>query len=145
MDLTGLEEGQTITVKWRGKPVFIKHRDDADIAAQAAVPLSDMIDPQTDAARVVDPKVREMIMRSRDEAERGAGRMGRVMGQDTQHEAGGQSAASSGCSNASSFRLGRCLQTTSHNSNTHQLREAHWATHTRVCACTASETGSLHL
>lgn len=56
VDLTGLEEGQTITVKWRGKPVFIKHRDDADIAAQAAVPLSDMKDPQTDAARVVDPK-----------------------------------------------------------------------------------------
>lgn len=24
MDLSGVEEGQTITVKWRGKPVFIK-------------------------------------------------------------------------------------------------------------------------
>ena len=26
VDLAGLEEGQTITVKWRGKPVFIKYR-----------------------------------------------------------------------------------------------------------------------
>lgn len=57
VDLAGLEEGQTVTVKWRGKPVFIKYRTDDEIATQAATPLSDLKDPQKDADRTVDPKV----------------------------------------------------------------------------------------
>lgn len=56
VDLGGLEEGQTITVKWRGKPVFISYRSEADIAKAAAVPMSDLVDPQPDSDRVVDPK-----------------------------------------------------------------------------------------
>jgi len=56
VDLSGVEEGQTITVKWRGKPVFIKHRTDDEIAAQAAVSLGDLKDAQKDIDRVVDPK-----------------------------------------------------------------------------------------
>lgn len=47
-----------MTVKWRGKPVFIKYRTEEDIAAQAATPLSDLKDPQRDIDRVLDPKVR---------------------------------------------------------------------------------------
>lgn len=46
-----------MTVKWRGKPVFIKYRTEEDIAAQAATPLSDLKDPQRDIDRVLDPKV----------------------------------------------------------------------------------------
>lgn len=57
VDISGIEEGREITVKWRGKPVFIKHRTADEIAAQNAVPLSELKDPQTDAQRVVDPKV----------------------------------------------------------------------------------------
>lgn len=57
VDLSGVEEGQTITVKWRGKPVFIKHRTEEDIAAATNVPLAGLRDPQSDAERVVDPKV----------------------------------------------------------------------------------------
>ena len=57
VDLSGVEEGQTITVKWRGKPVFIKYRSDEEIASQGAVSLSDLKDPQTDLDRAVDPKV----------------------------------------------------------------------------------------
>lgn len=56
VDLSGLEEGSTITVKWRGKPVFIKHRSEDDIATQVAVPLSDLPDPQADVDRAVNPK-----------------------------------------------------------------------------------------
>lgn len=26
VDLSNIQEGQTVTVKWRGKPVFIRHR-----------------------------------------------------------------------------------------------------------------------
>lgn len=56
VDLSGIEEGNTVTVKWRGKPVFIKHRTDEEIAA-ASVPVNGLVDPETDAARTVDPKV----------------------------------------------------------------------------------------
>jgi ubiquinol-cytochrome c reductase iron-sulfur subunit len=57
VDLAGVEEGSTIVVKWRGKPVFIKNRSLDEIAAQAATPMSDLKDPQTDAERTVDPRV----------------------------------------------------------------------------------------
>ena len=51
-----IEEGSTITVKWRGKPVFIKHRTDAEIAECEAVPLASLPDKQADSERVQDPK-----------------------------------------------------------------------------------------
>mmetsp|Transcript_20669 Transcript_20669/g.45239 ORF Transcript_20669/g.45239 Transcript_20669/m.45239 type:complete len:269 (+) Transcript_20669:66-872(+) len=56
VDLSGVEEGQTITVKWRGKPVFITHRTDEAIKEAESVPMSDLKDPQKDSERVVDPK-----------------------------------------------------------------------------------------
>jgi ubiquinol-cytochrome c reductase iron-sulfur subunit len=58
VDLAPVEEGSTMTVKWRGKPVFIKHRTDDEIAVQAATPLNALVDPQTDAERTINPKVR---------------------------------------------------------------------------------------
>ncbi|MDX1737328.1 MAG: ubiquinol-cytochrome c reductase iron-sulfur subunit [Alphaproteobacteria bacterium] len=48
----GVEEGQAITVKWRGKPVFIRHRTKAEIEEAQAVDTAGLIDPQTDAERV---------------------------------------------------------------------------------------------
>ena len=39
-----------MTVKWRGKPVFIRHRTAEEISEADAVPLSELRDPQTDAA-----------------------------------------------------------------------------------------------
>eukprot|EP00877_Chromochloris_zofingiensis_P008516 jgi/Chrzof1/3918/Cz13g13110.t1 len=56
VDLSGVEEGQTVTVKWRGKPVFIRHRTDEEISEANQTPLSELRDPQPDAERVVDPK-----------------------------------------------------------------------------------------
>eukprot|EP00879_Flechtneria_rotunda_P000745 GHRR01000865.1.p1 GENE.GHRR01000865.1~~GHRR01000865.1.p1 ORF type:complete len:258 (+),score=52.22 GHRR01000865.1:65-838(+) len=56
VDLSGIEEGQTVTVKWRGKPVFIRHRTDAEIAEATNTNVAGFRDPQTDAERVVDPK-----------------------------------------------------------------------------------------
>lgn len=55
-DVGGIAEGTTLTVKWRGKPVFIRHRTDAEIAAEAAVNISTLRDQQTDAERAKDPK-----------------------------------------------------------------------------------------
>lgn len=45
VDLSGMELGQRITVKWQGKPVFIWRRSPEAIAAARATPLSDLVDP----------------------------------------------------------------------------------------------------
>eukprot|EP01035_Chromulina_nebulosa_P019985 gene19985-25955_t len=53
---SGIAEGSTLTVKWRGKPVFIRHRTAEEIAKEAAVSLSSLKDPQADSDRAADPK-----------------------------------------------------------------------------------------
>ncbi|HEY9011082.1 MAG TPA: ubiquinol-cytochrome c reductase iron-sulfur subunit [Devosia sp.] len=50
-DLSGIEEGQSVTIKWRGLPVFVRHRTEAEIEEARAVPLSDLKDPETDEQR----------------------------------------------------------------------------------------------
>lgn len=44
VDVSAVEEGQSITVKWRGKPVFIRYRTAAEIEEAKAVPLGDLPD-----------------------------------------------------------------------------------------------------
>ncbi|KAL9180393.1 hypothetical protein ACHAXT_008363 [Thalassiosira profunda] len=48
--------GKTITVKWRGKPVFIRHRTPDEIAAEANVPLAALRDEETDDDRTLQPE-----------------------------------------------------------------------------------------
>lgn len=45
VDLSPVQEGQAITVMWRGKPVFIRHRTAEEIETAKAVPLGDLKDP----------------------------------------------------------------------------------------------------
>jgi len=52
VDISGIELGQTITVKWRGKPVFIRRRTQEEIDAARAVSLDDLSDAESDEARV---------------------------------------------------------------------------------------------
>ena len=52
VDLSPVKEGQTIKVKWRGVPVFIRHRTKADIDESRKVPLNELKDPQKDEDRV---------------------------------------------------------------------------------------------
>jgi ubiquinol-cytochrome c reductase iron-sulfur subunit len=52
VDLTPIAEGQIVTVKWRGKPVFISHRSKKEIEEARTVPLNQLPDPQPDQARV---------------------------------------------------------------------------------------------
>jgi ubiquinol-cytochrome c reductase iron-sulfur subunit len=54
VDLSAMERGQRITVKWRGKPVFIDRRTDATIAAARADDTASLKDPEADADRVID-------------------------------------------------------------------------------------------
>ncbi len=50
--LAPIAVGQRVTVKWRGKPVFIDHRTPEQIARSRAVNLADLRDPQRDEDRV---------------------------------------------------------------------------------------------
>jgi ubiquinol-cytochrome c reductase iron-sulfur subunit len=52
VDLAPIAEGQSITVMWRGKPVFVRHRTADDIKAARDVAVNTLPDPQQDQARV---------------------------------------------------------------------------------------------
>ena len=56
VDLSGVPVGEQITVSWRGKPLFIRHRTEQDIEEARAVPLDELKDPQTDEERVERPE-----------------------------------------------------------------------------------------
>jgi ubiquinol-cytochrome c reductase iron-sulfur subunit len=45
VDVTQLQPGMSLTVKWRGKPVFIRNRTPEEIEAAKTVPLADLKDP----------------------------------------------------------------------------------------------------
>ncbi len=51
-DFSKVVEGQQAVVKWRGKPVFVRHRTAKEIAAAKADDHAAMRDPATDASRV---------------------------------------------------------------------------------------------
>ena len=52
VDISLIEEGQSITVKWRGKPVFIRKRTKDEIEEAKTVNMGDLKDPEEDINRV---------------------------------------------------------------------------------------------
>lgn len=52
VDVSGVAEGSQLTVKWLGKPVFIRRRTPDEIEAGRAVDLSDLIDPWAENANL---------------------------------------------------------------------------------------------
>ncbi len=56
VDISGVERGQSITVLWRGKPVFIRRRTEEEIAKAKAVDLKDLKHPETDEDRAKNPE-----------------------------------------------------------------------------------------
>ncbi len=52
VDVSGIEVGTQLTVKWRGKPVFIRRRTQEEIDAARAVPLTDLVDPKAENANL---------------------------------------------------------------------------------------------
>ena len=52
VDVSGLKEGQAMTVMWRGVPVFIRYRTAQDIEEARAVDITTLRDPESDEARV---------------------------------------------------------------------------------------------
>ena len=56
LDLSPIEVGQSITVLWRKKPVFVRRRTAEEIAAAQADDGAELPDPQTDTARAPNPE-----------------------------------------------------------------------------------------
>lgn len=56
VDLASIEPGATVTVKWRGKPVFIRHRTEDDVKLANTVNLGELRDPEPDSDRVQNPE-----------------------------------------------------------------------------------------
>jgi ubiquinol-cytochrome c reductase iron-sulfur subunit len=74
VDLGPIAEGQSVTIKWRGNPVFVRHRTAKEIDEAKAVPIDDLVDPlarndnlkesdpATDVNRVVGGKEQFLVM-----------------------------------------------------------------------------------
>jgi ubiquinol-cytochrome c reductase iron-sulfur subunit len=73
VDISGVAEGTQLTVKWRGKPVFIRYRTAEEIQAARDVALGDLVDqtsnndnlPNTDASdanRALDKDGKWLVM-----------------------------------------------------------------------------------
>lgn len=56
VDLTTIAEGTTATVKWRGRPLFVRHRTQEEIDEARSVSNADLPDPATDAERSKNPE-----------------------------------------------------------------------------------------
>ncbi|KAJ3555860.1 hypothetical protein NP233_g12108 [Leucocoprinus birnbaumii] len=56
VDLTTIPEGKNVIIKWRGKPVFIRHRTQAEIEEARAVTVQSLRDPESDEARTKKPE-----------------------------------------------------------------------------------------
>ncbi|XP_053304458.1 cytochrome b-c1 complex subunit Rieske, mitochondrial [Spea bombifrons] len=54
--LSDIPEGKNMAFKWRGKPLFVRHRTQKEIQQEAEVSLSELRDPQHDLDRVKKPE-----------------------------------------------------------------------------------------
>ncbi|XP_016130134.1 cytochrome b-c1 complex subunit Rieske, mitochondrial-like, partial [Sinocyclocheilus grahami] len=52
--LSDIPEGKNMTFKWRGKPLFVRHRTE-EITAEQNIDLSELWDPQHDKDRITNP------------------------------------------------------------------------------------------
>ena len=56
VDVSSVRPGNTITVLWRGKPVFIRRRTQEEISEARSVKMEDLIHPEKDEDRAKDPE-----------------------------------------------------------------------------------------
>ncbi len=52
VDIAPVPEGSGITVVWRGKPIFVRHRTPAEVKSAVDVSLAQLIEPVADKDRV---------------------------------------------------------------------------------------------
>ncbi|KAI0013036.1 ubiquinol cytochrome reductase transmembrane region-domain-containing protein [Xylariaceae sp. FL0662B] len=56
VDLNAIPEGKNVIIKWRGKPVFVRHRTEEEINEANEVDVASLRDPQADDDRVQKPE-----------------------------------------------------------------------------------------
>ena len=56
VDLSPIEEGQSLTVMWRGKPIFIRHRTNEEIEDAGNTDVTKLVHKASDESRVKNPK-----------------------------------------------------------------------------------------
>jgi ubiquinol-cytochrome c reductase iron-sulfur subunit len=68
VDISGVDVGTQLTVKWRGKPVFIRRRTAEEIDAARATSMDDLVDTKSENANVGAEADASDINRALDEA-----------------------------------------------------------------------------
>lgn len=61
VDLNSIPEGKNVIIKWRGKPVFIRHRTEDEIKEAREANWKSFRDPESDEARTKKPEWLVMI------------------------------------------------------------------------------------
>ena len=61
-DLSKVAAGQQVVIKWRGKPLFVRNRTPADVAAAVKDDNAPMPDPQPDAERHKEGKAEWLVL-----------------------------------------------------------------------------------
>ena len=56
VDISSVEKGQSITVLWRGKPVFIRRRTEEEITKAREVNIDELKHPEKDEDRAKNPE-----------------------------------------------------------------------------------------
>jgi len=65
VDLAAIPEGKNVIIKWRGKPVFIRHRTEDEIKEAEDTKWEALRDPQPDSDRVQKPEWLIMLGKNR--------------------------------------------------------------------------------
>jgi len=61
VSLGNIPEGKNVVLKWRGKPIFIRHRTAEEIQEAQQLSVAELRDPETDEARTKKPEWLVMI------------------------------------------------------------------------------------
>ncbi|RPD58374.1 ubiquinol-cytochrome c reductase iron-sulfur subunit [Lentinus tigrinus ALCF2SS1-6] len=56
LELSSIPEGKNVIIKWRGKPVFIRHRTQSEIEEARSTDWKSLRDPESDEARTKKPE-----------------------------------------------------------------------------------------
>lgn len=56
LDLSAIPEGKNVIIKWRGKPVFIRHRTPDEIEEAKSIDVKSLRDPERDEDRAKEPE-----------------------------------------------------------------------------------------
>ncbi|MCJ1440934.1 MAG: hsp70 nucleotide exchange factor fes1 [Stictis urceolatum] len=62
IDLANIPEGKNVIIKWRGKPVFVRHRTEDEIKEANDVKWESLRDPQPDSDRVKEGSPQWLVM-----------------------------------------------------------------------------------